>query len=332
MNISLNFNRIIILIICTLIFSSCGMLRKKMSSSSFTQINIESDSIYYTPIIWNFDTIKNGETNKTAMFIPVYVKDFDQYAKMQLDLGATSSMFYYKTLIALSENYPDINSRLKVTEKGNHFYENSVIAFNEGVLLKKDKLYVMKNMGHDTLPENMPVIGTLGYDILDEYILIIDYINDRSALVSELPVELEKKVKFIENADLKNFPIILPFKLGQKKVRLLFDTGSSSFQVLTSTRRLKKLAVKREIMPIDSVYSWGKVDVVYKAKVQKIKDPNLYLGDINFGKVEVTGLDRLNTLSILGRYLYGITGNVIFEDCVIVIDRKNNRFGIMRNE
>jgi len=303
-----------------------------MSSSSFTQISIESDSIYYTPIIWNYDTLKNGETKKTAMYIPVYVKDFDQYAKMQFDLGANLTMFYNKTLNALSEEYPDIKSRLKLTKKGNNYYENAVISINDGVLLKKEKLHVMMNMGHDTLPETMPDIGTIGYDILDDYILIIDYINDRIALVTEIPDEFEKEVKFIEKVDLKYFPIILPFKLGQKKIRLLFDTGSSSAQVLTSTRRLKRLAHKREIEPIDSAYSWGKLEIIYKAKALKNKKSNLYIGDIDLGKVQVTGYDRLNILSILGRYLYGITGNVKLDNCIIVIDRKNNRFGITKNE
>lgn len=332
MKITFNLNRIIVLITCTLLFSSCGVLRKKASTSSFESVSIKNDSIYYTPMIWSLDTLKNGETKKTAMYIPVYVKDVDQYAKMQLDLGANVSMFYYKTLIALSEESPDIKSRLKLTKKGNCYYENAVLGLNEGVLLEKDKLHVMKNMGHDTLPETMPVIGTIGYDILDDYILIIDYKNDRIALATELPDELEKEVKFIENADLKHFPIILPFKLGQKKIRLFFDTGSSSSQVLTSTRRLKRLAHKREIEPIDSVYSWGKLEVIYKAKTLKNKNPNLFIGDIDLGKVQVTGYDRLNIISILGKYLYGITGNVIFENSIIVIDRKNNQFGIIINE
>lgn len=168
-------------------------------------------------MIWSLDTLKNGEVKKTAMYIPVYVNDIEQYAKMQFDLGANVSMFYYKTLSALSEEHTVIKSRLKLTKKGNYYYENAVLGLNNGVVIEKNKLHVMKNMGHDTLPETMPVIGTIGYDILDDYVLIIDYKNDRIALATELPDELEKEVKFIENADLKHYPIILPFKLGDRK-------------------------------------------------------------------------------------------------------------------
>ena len=332
MKYTFRFNRII-LIALILSLTSCRIARNLMPSSSYTSIEIKNDSIYYTPIIWSYDNLSNGDVKKSAMYVPVYIKAFEQSALMQFDLGANVSGFYKKTLNLLIEELPEIQNQIKTTEKGRVYYENAIFSMNEGVTLHKDKFYVWRNMGHDTLPKSMPIIGTIGYDILDDYILIIDYKNERIALVTELPFELEKKVTFIENADLKKFPVILPFKLGKKKVRLLFDTGSSSAQVLTSTKRLKKLAVGREIMPIDSGYSWGKLDIIYKAKIQKIKDPNLYIGNISLGQVEVTGVPKLNkTLTIAGRFLYGFTGNVVFENYIVVIDRKNNRFGIKNNE
>lgn len=332
MKYAFRFNRII-LIALIFSFSSCRIARNLMPSSSYSSIEIKNDSIYYTPIIWSYDSLSNGDVKKSAMYVPVYIKAFEQSALMQFDLGANVSGFYKKTLNLLIEELPEIQNQIKTTEKGRVYFENAIISINEGVTLHKDKFYVWNNMGHDTLPKSMPIIGTIGYDILDDYILIIDYKNERIALVKELPFELEKKVNFIENADLKKFPVILPFKLGKKKIRLLFDTGSSSAQVLTSTKRLKKMAVRREITPIDSGYSWGKLDVEYKAKFQKIEDQILYIGEIKLGKVEVTGVESLNKmLTISGNFLYGITGNAMFENRIIVIDRKNNRFGITISE
>lgn len=321
-----------ILIVFTLSFSSCRIARNLMPSSSYTSIEIKNDSIYYTPIIWSYDSLSDGDVKKRAMYIPVYIKDFEKNALMQFDLGANVSGFYFKTLNLLIEEFPEIQNHIKTTEKGRVYYENAKISINEGVTLHKDNFYVWRNMGHDTLPKSIPIIGTIGYDILDDYILIVDYKNERIALVKKLPLELEKKVIFIENADLKKFPVILPFKLGKKKIRLLFDTGSSSAQVLTSTKRLKKLAVGREIIPIDSGYSWGKLNVEYKAKSSKFKEPILYIDNINLGKVEVTGVESLNKMfTISGNFLYGITGNIMFGNRIIVIDRKNNRFGITEN-
>jgi hypothetical protein len=302
-----------------------------MPSNSFTSVTVTTDSVFYTPIVWSYDTISDTQIRKRAMFVPVYISDIGQEALMQFDLGASLSGFYYKTVNLLADSAPELKNRIKLTKKGNYYFENAEISLNKGVTLQKNRFYMWKHMGHDSLPDSKPVIGTIGYDILDNYILIIDYVRDRIALVESIPHDLEKKITYIPKSDLEKFPIILPFKLGEKKIRLLFDTGASSFEVLTSTKRLKRVSLNREIEPVDSGYSWGKLDIVYKASVQKIENPNLYIGDINLKQVQVTGMDRLNTIfSLTGRYLYGFTGNVVFENCVVVIDRKNNKFGIVK--
>lgn len=302
-----------------------------MPSNSFTNVTVIPDSVFYTPIVWSYDTINDTQLRKRAMFVPVYINDIGQEALMQFDLGANLSGFYFKTLSLLADSTPELNNRIKLTKKGSPYFENAKISFNKGVTLQKDKLYIWKHMGHDSLPKSMPVIGTIGYDILGNYILIIDYINDRIALVKSIPFELEKRITYIPKSDLEKFPIILPFKLGGKKIRLWFDTGTSSAQVLTSTKRLKRVSLNRQIEPLDSGYSWGKLDIEYKASVQKIENSSLYIGNIYLRQVQVTGMDRLNTLfSLVGRYLYGFTGNAVFENCVVIIDRKNNKFGIVK--
>ena len=314
-----------------LFFSSCGLLMNLMPSSSFTSVTVSPDSAFYTPIVWSYDTINDTQLKKRAMYVSVYINDIEQEALMQFDLGANLSGFYYKTVNLLTDSIPELKSKIKLSKKGNPYFENAKISFNKGVTLYKDKFYMWKHIGYDSLPETMPIIGTIGYDILDNYILIIDYVNDRIALVESIPFELEKKITYIPKTDLKKFPIILPFKLGEKKIRLWFDTGSSSAEVLTSTKRLKRVSLNKEIEPIDSGYSWGKLDIEYKASMQNIKNPNLYIGDIYLQQVQVTGIDRLNTmLSLAGRYFYGFTGNAVFENCIVVIDRKNNKFGIVK--
>lgn len=324
---------LLLFIISIQTFSSCGLLRNMMPSSSFTSVNVTSDSLYYTPIIWSYDTLNDGKICKRAMYVPIYINNIGQKALMQFDLGANLSGFYLKTLNLFRDSLPEIQNQIKLTKKGSAYFEDASLSLNKGVTLFKDKFYLWKHMGHDTLPESMPVIGTIGYDIMNEYILIIDYTNDRIALVEKIPDELDKRLTYIKKADLRKFPIILPFRLGEKKKRLLFDTGSSSAQIVTSTKRLKRLAVKREIEPIDSGYSWGKLEIEFKAKMQKIKSPSLYIGDIYLRQVQVTGFDRFNTIfSFSGRFLYGITGNVVFDNCILVIDRKNNKFGIVKND
>ena len=55
----------------------------------------------------------------------------------------------------------------------------------------------------------------------------------------------------------------------------------------------------------------------------------LTIGTVDLGSCEVYGVKKMNKLKILGNYLYGITGNVVFDNKILIIDRKNNRFGII---
>jgi hypothetical protein len=129
--------------------------------------------------------------------------------------------------------------------------------------------------------------------------------------------------------DLNKFPIILPFKFGKKKIRLFYDTGSSMFPIVTGTNRLKKISKHRKIKEADSVSSWGKEIPVFKPIETKNKIGNLVIGNIDLGKPEVYGLKKMNKLRFLGRYIYGITGNVIFNDKILIINRVKNSFGII---
>ena len=101
------------------------------------------------------------------------------------------------------------------------------------------------------------------------------------------------------------------------------------FPILTGTNRLKKIAIQRKIEEVDSVSSWGEMIPIFKPVKTKDKIGNLTIGDIDLGTIEIYGGKKLNKLTYIGKYLYGITGNVVFDNKILIIDRKNNRFGII---
>ncbi len=309
--------------------SSCGVIRNKMTVKNFNEVNLKTDRIHYSPIIWSLDTVANGKVKKSAMYLPVNIQGVSQQLKMQFDLGSNSSIFYLKTITALGENNPEILKNISFN-KDRYSYINANIALNEGVHLHSDRIPILRNFGQDTLPPNLPIFGTLGYDIIGDNILIIDFVHDSIAIVGKLTGEMENMATFIKDSDLNKFPVILPFRIGDKKVRLFYDTGSSSFQILTGTRRVKKTSKGREIEIADSANSWGQKIYLYRAKVPKQKK-HLFMGPYDFGQVDIIGTDKLNALSLSGRYLYGILGNEIFQNAILIIDRKNNRFGIIKN-
>lgn len=318
---------LLILVLILFSISSCSWYRKRASIETFKPLD-STGEIYYSPVHWLNDSNSNFLTEKTSLFIPVKIKGIEKQVYMQLDLGAVVTGFYENTIRAFSEINPEIKESIIETDDKIYFY-NSEIQLNEKTKLSAEKLYIYKNYGSNNIDSSFVIIGTIGYDIIGENVLILDFKNDQVALTKTIPENLINNAHFVENADLDKFPIILPFKLGRKKIRLFYDTGASRFPILTGIKRLKKIATHRKIDTVGYGNSWGKITPFYQANKLKI-DNQLFLGTINLGEVNIYGTEQLKFLSYTGRYLYGITGNVIFDNSILIIDKKNNKFGIIK--
>lgn len=320
--------KLFLFLILSILISSCAVIRNKMTSETFESHLINENELIYSHIQWKEDSIQGSEIEKSSIFVPVKLKGINEELFMQLDLGATRTMFYNNTLEAFCEKYPDLKKDI-IQKETYSIYNNAIIKLNDFQTFKANRLYVLKNFGQTKIDTNFIVIGTLGYDILGDNVLILDFKTNQLAICVNIPEEIESKITYIKGADLESFPIILPFRLGKKRIRLFFDTGASMFPILTGTNRLKKLAKHRKIEQVDSISSWGKMIPIFKPVETKDNMRNLTIENINLDKIEIYGEKRLNKLTYVGKYLYGITGNVVFDNKVLIIDRKNNSFGII---
>jgi len=309
-------------------FNSCGVLRNKMTVKTFeTHAGINAELIY-SPIHWETSTFAGISIAKAAFYVPVKIQGIEETLFMQFDLGSTRSMIYGKTLSAFCEKYPAL--RNDTINKGNYsIFKNTHIALNDSQTLIAKQMYVPKDFGQSKIDTNFIIIGTLGFDILGDKTLIIDFKSDRYAISESIPNEMKSKMSYIHKADLNKFPIILPFRLGKKKIRLFYDTGASGFPILTGANRLKKISKHRTIEQVDSVSRFGKMIPVYKPVETKDNVGNLTIGHLDLGKVNIYGVSLLNKLGLTGNYLYGLTGNVIFKNKILIINRKDNTFGII---
>lgn len=320
--------RLLTFILLSVLLSSCSVLRNKMTSQTFKSISEKSAELKYSPIYWQKDTLGQKIIEKSVFLVPVKIKGIEEPLFMQFDLGANRSMLYENTLSAFCEKYPELKKDT-VNKEDYIVFNNAEISISDNRSLFADRLYVKKDFGYSEIDTASIIIGSLGYDIIGDNILILDFKSDRYAISESVPVGLESKVNYIDSADLNKFPIILPFKYGKKKIRLFYDTGSSMFPILTGTNRLKKISKHRRVQEIDSISSWGKFIPVFTPLEAKDKIGNLVIGDVDLGKVDIYGIKKMNSLKFLGRYLYGITGNVVFDDKILIINRKNDSFGII---
>jgi hypothetical protein len=94
---------------------------------------------------------------------------------------------------------------------------------------------------------------------------------------------------------------------------------------MTGTNRLKRLTSdSHPLRKVGNASRFGDKHNLYKVEDTK----SLRMDGFNFGKVDAYGLKIFNKLWLAG--VYGFTGNYLFKDCIVVIDRKNNRFWIIR--
>jgi hypothetical protein len=324
-NMKRNF---LIITISTLIISSCSILRYRMTVQTFNPLLNSPSELSYTPLTWMSDSVGNTIVEKSGFYVPVKIKGIDKVVYMQFDLGSTSTMLYGNTLSIFIEQNKDLQNDT-INKDNQVFFKNAEIQLSDSIKVNADKLYVRNDFGYDYIDSSFTILGTLGYDIIGDNILILDFIEDRYALTKEMPSEMQNKIQYIEKPSLDKFPIILPFKLGKKKIRLLYDTGSSMFPIITGTNRLKRVAKDRKIDSIDHISAWGENIPLYSANELKENVQNLYLDNYDLGEIEIYGVENMNLYVLAGNYLYGITGNVIFNNKIVIIDRKNNKFGII---
>lgn len=299
-----------------------------MTVKTFEPLAGNNSAPVYSPIHWGKDSFDGVIIDKASFYVPVKLQGIEETLFMQFDLGANRSMLYGKTLSAFCGKYPALKN--DTINKGNYsIFKNARIEINPNRALRAKRMYVPNNFGESKIDTSFIIAGTLGFDILGDNVLILDFKSDRYAITESIPEELKSKVTYIHKADLNKFPLILPFRLGKKKIRLMYDTGSSRFPVLTGTNRLKKVAKHREIEQVDSVSRFGKMIPICKPVEAKDKLGNLTIGQFDLGKVNIYGVSFLNRLKLTGKYLYGITGNVVFENKILIIARKNNTFGII---
>ena len=161
-------------------------------------------------------------------------------------------------------------------------------------------------------------MGTIGADLFQEKILIIDYPNQQFAICENLPQNYKDNLIDIE-LDISG-KVILPMKMKNKNYRITFDNGSSIFPLITMVKNISNFSTSADIDTIQ-ISSWGQFHVV----TGKLIKDTFELAGQKFSNVKVyanhsgLGIDP-NT--------DGVTGNALFWNKTIVIDFKNKKFGV----
>lgn len=281
---------------------------------------------------WIGDSVSCRFYDKLAMIIPVTVENLPQKFNMQLDLGAVNTVFYGNSFKPFVENNPgfkskiyssltsDINNKIyykfrnvDLTLDGVPFVKRDILDFRDfGEVIPKDSIF----------SNSEKHIGTLAPDLFQNKVLIIDYPHKRICVTENVPKQFSKAA--FQKFKIKYGRIKIPFIIDGKEHYLLFDTGSSIFSLLTKKTSATGIS-QNSISDSLKISSWGEYYMVY-GKRTNVK--------IQFGKKELKPTlvyyDEIkkNDFFYDQENIWGITGNAYFLDRVILIDYKNQLFGV----
>ena len=294
--------------------------RNNLTANSFNHFN-EAKNLSFVNIKWVSSTIGEKLVEKTAFFVPVKIKGLKGNLYMQFDTGAGKTLLYGKILCEV--NNPKAKIKKVYGKDSTQYFKNFEI--NIGTTkLNAERIQISPTMGELITDSSFIIIGTLGFDSFYDRTLILDFKNDLLAITQKTANELDYKLNYVKNASIKKYPLLLPTRLGNKKIRLFYDTGSSMFSLLTSNKRLNKINES----PADTICcisAWGKKYPVHR---KPLAEP-ITIGNNTFENQDVYGCELLDAMNYAPKRLcYGITGNRMFDNTIVVIDRKENKFGI----
>lgn len=297
-----------------------------LSISSFGQ------KLDWIPFNWEGAEVSGKYFDKLAMTIPVSVDKLPHKFNLQLDLGATNTVFYGNSINSYLEKYSNLKSKIDTTltfriqSQTNYKLKNVELKLGK-VNFGKINIGIFKNFGDEIPKDSINTktekhIGTIAPDLFQDKILIIDYAKKRICVTEKLPKEYSNAT-FLPYK-IKEGRIKIPLNIDGKNEDLLFDTGSSLFSLITTEERANKITVDKVIDSLE-ISSWGEYYMVYgkegKSNV-KFGSKTLNQSIIYYDK------QKGNETFYKEEEIWGITGNAYFLNNIVIIDYKKKLFGV----
>lgn len=212
-------------------------------------------SLQWIPFSWEGDTISGIYIEKAFLNVPVKIENLPYEFTMQFDLGAYNSVFYGNTFAPYLKEAPSLMNKKDSTG----MYKNVNLQIGT-VEFSNANIGFMQNFGNkipkDSLHSNTPKhIGTIASDMVQDKVLIIDYKSNRLAITDFLPAEYENLLA--EEFESEYGGIKLPLRINGKTCKVLFDTGSSPFQLITTQERAWSVSDLTIVDSLSGPLWWG---------------------------------------------------------------------------
>jgi hypothetical protein len=175
-------------------------------------------------------------------------------------------------------------------------------------------------------PARPELIGALAADLIDNKLVVLDYPRKKLFIGDALPSEYSQPASW-GSFTFKNRRLLFAAKVNGNDARLLFDTGSPAFEVLTSGSNYSALATAGSKPQTYTINAWGAGLGIERSASDKTIDiagatlPLKGIARTEDGTLQQSVLD-------FAAGIQGRVGNGLFLDKVLVLDMKAGKGGI----
>lgn len=276
---------------------------------------------YTLPLQWKGDSLRGQWDPHAALLIPVTLPGCPKTFYMQFDTGSPYSLFYGNKLQAIHRKYPAIASLHSMGDSLANF------RFKAGPLTitaRQIAIHSFDSSGIDWKENRTPgIIGTLGTDLIDNKVVVIDYPRQQLLITDSVPATFKKGKPASFLFAMRR--ILLPAEIRSKKTILYFDSGSSAFELLTDKATCSKLATDSVPAVQYPVQSWGKTLTAHTITTNDsitLAGRALPIRHATW----IAGVSETQVSQMMKMGIGGMTGNKLFLSAILVLDTRNKQF------
>jgi hypothetical protein len=269
-----------------------------------------------TEFVWRGDTI-NGQWEPHAfMLLPVRLPSCPKQLYMQFDLGAQVSLLYREALQTIHNAYPE------TLEKVDSILYDFIIDIGTTKVVAK-RIAVESTDGKES-----DIIGTIGVDLIKGHLSSIDYPQRMLYVGNQLlqhhtAPDNWTAFKFLENR------ILLPAIIKKKICLLYFDSGSSSFELITNKEICEQLRQPLSQPQIYNIQSWYGMMKAYTYPTNE----EIIIGGktLPIGRVTVmNGANKEMAAQLKQTGISGMIGNKFFLNYQLWLNTQNLKFALTK--
>ncbi|MBB4799994.1 hypothetical protein HNP37_000033 [Flavobacterium nitrogenifigens] len=263
------------------------------------------------PMKW----ISSDENLHSALLFPIKLEGINQTFYMQFDSGSPITVFYKNALESISKKHQNqLHFNSEKNQIATHFTigKMDIISSNFEVLNYGNKVDF-----EDPNAEN--IIGTIGTDLLEKRITVLDFKNNKCSFTEQI-----QEKNFVD-FEFKKRKILISAKVENENLKLLYDSGTSGYELITTKEVWKKYKNTNSKIKTEKGNSWGNTLSVFSASAKK----KILFGNLELNLSEVTHIEGTSDLQkfLMKRSgMQGMIGNKLFLNHKLTLDCKNQKF------